>query len=178
MRLVPYVVPVAMVYAVPLAVLFAVTSLYGRMASSNELVAIKSLGISPMAVLWPMLVLATLISIGTVWLNDIAVSWGQTGMRRVVIESLEDIVYRRLESQRTFSAPGVTITVRAVDGNLLIEPVLSLHHSRDGSTIAVTADTAELRANPADGTVVSPSLMRRTILAVEDAAPGPVVLNM
>ena len=91
-------------YAVPGTVLLAVTSLYGRMSSSNELVAIKSLGISPMAVLWPMLALATLISFGTVWLNDIAVSWGRIGMRRVVFESFEEIVYRRLESQRTFAA--------------------------------------------------------------------------
>ena len=44
----------------------------------------------------------------------------------------------------------MSITVRAVEGRQLIEPALSYSPSR-GAPITVTADTAELRANPADG---------------------------
>ena len=66
------------------------------MSSYNEIVAIKSLGISPMTVIWPTLVLATFVSFAGVWLNDLAVSWGTLGVERVLLESLEDVVYSQL----------------------------------------------------------------------------------
>lgn len=152
-RLVPYILPEAMRYAVPGTVLLAVTSLYGRMAASNELVAIKSLGISPMAVIWPMLAMATLISFGTVWLNDIAVSWGRLGMQRVVLESLEEIVYGQLKSRRTFSASGISITVSGVEGRRMIQPTVTIHGMGDKPDSLITAREAELEANPIEGAV-------------------------
>ena len=48
LRMAPYLVPQAMQFAVPGTMLLATTSVYGRMASYNEIVAIKALGISPM----------------------------------------------------------------------------------------------------------------------------------
>ena len=68
-----------MQFAVPGTMLLATTSVYGRMASYNEIVAVKSLGISPMVLVWPTLILATLVSFVAVVLNDVAVSWGTTG---------------------------------------------------------------------------------------------------
>lgn len=154
MRIVPYVLPEAMRFAVPGAVLLAVTTLYGRMAASNEIVALKSLGISPMSILWPMIALAALVSFGTVWLNDFAVSWGRIGMQRVVLESLEEIVYGRLKSHRTFSASGTTIHVQGVEGKDLIQPVLTIKTSASSRPVTVTAQTARLHADLEAGTVV------------------------
>ena len=96
-RLLPYILPKALLFTIPGTILFAVSLVYGRMSSSNEIVALKSAGISPMAVLWPAFLLATLLSFFAVWLNDLAVSWGEAGMQRVVIESVEDIVYSMLD---------------------------------------------------------------------------------
>ncbi len=76
LRMIPYMLPQAMQFAVPGTMLLATTSVYGRIASSNEIVAVKSLGISPMAMVWPTLILATVVSMGAVVLNDVAVSWG------------------------------------------------------------------------------------------------------
>src|SRR5690606_13687447 len=94
--LIPYVLPQALLFAVPATTLFAGCSVYGRLASGNEVVAVKASGISPMQLFWPVLVLAFLLSLLTVWLNDVAVSWGRQGMARVVIESVEEIAYSRL----------------------------------------------------------------------------------
>src|SRR3990172_1706696 len=77
LRMTPYLLPQAMQFAVPGTMLLATTYVYGRMSSYNEIVAIKSLGISPMAVIWPTLILATLVSFVAVVLNDVAVSWGR-----------------------------------------------------------------------------------------------------
>src|ERR1700733_8725652 len=52
----PYLIPQAMQFAVPGTMLLATTSVYGRMSSYNEIVAIKALGISPMVLVWPTLV--------------------------------------------------------------------------------------------------------------------------
>ena len=62
LRMIPYVVPIALRFAVPATVLFAVCSVFGRISSENEVVALKSLGISPWTMVWPALVLAFLLS--------------------------------------------------------------------------------------------------------------------
>src|SRR5262245_45369478 len=61
--LIPYLLPDVLRYTAPTALLFAVSSVYGRMSSSNEFLALKSLGISPLAAVWPALVLAFFVSL-------------------------------------------------------------------------------------------------------------------
>ena len=72
--LVPYVLPEAMRFAVPGTMLFAVSSVFGRMSASNEVTALKAAGITPMALIWPAVMLALVVSFVSVWLNDVAVS--------------------------------------------------------------------------------------------------------
>src|SRR5688500_4062343 len=118
-QLAPYLLPEALRFAVPGTVLFAACSLYGRMAGSNEVVAIKSLGISPLAIQWPVFALAFLLSLGTVWLNDLAVSWGRNGARQVVLEAIDEIVYGMLRTQRSYSSEKFAINVKRVEGRTL-----------------------------------------------------------
>ena len=63
MKMLPYVVPVALQPSLPATILIAVSSVYGRMSADNEIVAIKSLGISPMAIITPGLILGFVVSI-------------------------------------------------------------------------------------------------------------------
>jgi lipopolysaccharide export system permease protein len=145
LRLAPYLLPQAMQFAVPGTMLLATTSVYGRMSSYNEIVAIKALGISPMVVIWPILVLATLMSFVGVVLNDIAVSWGRLGAARVGLESLEEIAYRQLSTRHSFNFGRFSITVRDVDGRRLIWPTLIIQSLTGGRATTVSADEAELR---------------------------------
>jgi lipopolysaccharide export system permease protein len=146
--LIPYVVPDSLRFAVPGTILFATCSVYGRLAASNEVVAIKSMGISPMVIFWPTLALAVLLSVATVWLNDVAVSWGRTGMRRVVIESVEEVAYARLAQQKSFATKNFAINVKAVEGRKLIRPTFTFQpRSLDEPGNTVTAEMAELRTD-------------------------------
>ena len=122
LRMVPYVVPVALQVSVPATILLAACSVFGRMSADNEIVAIKSLGISPMVVVYPALVLAFLVSLIAVWINDIAVSWGRTGIYRVVVESVEEVAYGRLRTQRAYTTRQFSINVKDVSGRRLIRP--------------------------------------------------------
>lgn len=146
-RLVPYILPDALRVAVPVTLLLATTYVYGRMSGSNEIVAAKAMGISPMALLWPTIIVSLLLSFTTVWLNDLAVSWGRAGARRVVIEAVEQIAYGMLQSQKSYSCPSFAISVKRVEGRRLIRPTLTCPPRGNTPAVTITAEQAELRAD-------------------------------
>jgi lipopolysaccharide export system permease protein len=154
LMLIPYVLPEAMRFAVPGTMLFAVASVFGRMSASNEVIALKAAGISPVAIIWPAAALALVVSFVSVWLNDVAVSWGRDGVRRVVVSSVEQIIYGRLRQQRSYSTSQISINVKAVDGKRLIRPTLSFQSDSNSPPATISAAEAELRANAANGTLV------------------------
>src|SRR5690606_894402 len=92
-----------------------------------ELVSARALGISPMAMIWPALVFAFLLSLATVYLNDIAVSWGRQGVYRVVLGSVEKTIYSVLNTERSYSKGRISITVEDVIGKDLIHPTIEIH---------------------------------------------------
>jgi lipopolysaccharide export system permease protein len=154
LMLVPYVLPEAMRFAVPGTMLFAVASVFGRMSASNEVIALKAAGISPVAIIWPAAALALVVSFVSVWLNDVAVSWGRDGVRQVVVSSVEQIIYGRLRQQRSYSTSQMSINVKAVDGKRLIRPTLTFQSNANGPPATVSAAEAELSADAARGTLV------------------------
>lgn len=145
-KMLPYTVPIALQPSLPATILIAVCSVFGRMSADNEIVAIKSLGISPFSVISPALVLGFIVSILAVWVNDIAPSWGRIGLTRIGIESIEEVVYRMLRRENAYSVRDLSINVRSVDGRKLIDPHISI--KRSGKTpITISASTAELESD-------------------------------
>jgi lipopolysaccharide export system permease protein len=147
-RLIPFMLPNALVFALPGTLLFSTCSVYGRMSASNEIVALKSMGISPMGVIWPSLVLAFLLSLLGVWLVDMAFTWGHQGIRRVVLESIEEIAYGVLRTRHAYSDKRFSIHVRNVWGRRLIEPTISLRKGDDRSTVTIVAEEAKFQQKP------------------------------
>ncbi len=146
MRMLPYTVPIALQLSLPATILIAVCSVFGRMSADNEIVAIKSLGISPFSMVMPALMLGFVISILAVWINDIAPSWGRIGVTRIGIESLEGVVYRMLERDGSYSVRDLSINVRGVDGRKLIDPYISIKRKGE-DPIRITASSAELESD-------------------------------
>ncbi|MBL6832253.1 MAG: LptF/LptG family permease [Pirellulales bacterium] len=146
--LVPYVLPEAMRFAVPGTMLFAVASVFGRMSATNEITALKAAGVTPLVAIWPALAFALTLSFVSVWLNDVAVSWGRDGIRRVIVGSVEEIVYGRLRQQRSYSSNNISINVKGVEGRTLIRPTLSFQPGGNSPPVTVSAAEAELRADP------------------------------
>jgi lipopolysaccharide export system permease protein len=145
-RLIPFILPNALLFTVPGTTLFAVSVVYGRMSSSNEIVAAKSVGIHPMELLWPCIYAGIGLSAFTLWVNDLAWSWGYHGIQRVVIEAGEEIAYSRLRTQRSFSSKQFSINVKNVEDRRLIQPVITFYKGDRGS-FTITADEAELRSD-------------------------------
>ena len=88
------------------------------------------------------------------WLNDLAASWGRQGIQRVIMESMEQIVYGTLRTHRAHRANDrLAITVRRVEGRKLISPTISTLDNR-GRSITITAREAELQSRPENESLV------------------------
>jgi lipopolysaccharide export system permease protein len=151
--LIPYVLPDALRFSVPATILFGACSVFGRLASGNEVIAIKASGISPMVLLWPAIALAFLVSLVAVWLNDVAVSWGRDGMTRVVIESVEEIAYGRLEMQHSYSSKSFAINVHDVVGKRMINPTITFQNSGEDAPTTIYCEEATMHSNLQDNTL-------------------------
>src|SRR5438067_2987528 len=147
LRLLPYSLPLALAYAAPCATLFTVCLIYGRMSADNEVIATKALGITPTILLWPAWVLAFVLSLIGVWLTDLAFSWGAVGVQRVVVQSVEEIAYGMLRTQRSYANQRFSIIVKDVQDRKLIRPDMNFQASGDAPAIRISAAEAELKAD-------------------------------
>src|SRR5262245_32994516 len=147
LRLLPFSLPLALAYAAPCALLFTICLVYGRMSADNEVVATKALGISPVVLLWPAWILAFALSLVGVWLTDLAFSWGAVGVQRVVIQSVEEIAYGMLRTQRSYANQRFSIIVKDVQGRKLIRPIMNFQANNDMPAIRISAAEAELKSD-------------------------------
>jgi lipopolysaccharide export system permease protein len=145
--LIPYALPDALRFSIPGTLLLATTTVYSRMSGYNEVVALKALGISPVTILWPVWVVAFLLSLLTVWLNDVAVSWGRLGAERVIQEAIEEIAYGMLRTERRYESPHFTINVKRVEGRTLLRPTLTISARGSSPAVMIEAEDAEIHAN-------------------------------
>ena len=59
-------------FAIPATCLFSVCVVFGRMAADNEITAVETMGLPKSIVVAPAILLAFVLSLTAVWLNDIA----------------------------------------------------------------------------------------------------------
>ena len=152
-QMMPYLIPEMLRFTIPGCLLFAVCSVYGRMTASNEIVAIKSLGIHPMTVVWPVLVLAYFLSIVTFALYDVCATWARPNVRQLLIDSVDDIAYGVLRTNGSFTRQGLSIIVKGVEGEMLLQPVITVMAGADNPSVTLSAKRASLRSDHDNGTL-------------------------
>ncbi|MBA2113410.1 LptF/LptG family permease [Bremerella alba] len=151
LNMLPYFIPEMLRYTIPGCMLFAVCTAYGRMAASNEITAIKSAGINPMELMWPVLTLAYFLSFFTFWMYDACAAWSRPNLHRVVAESLDDTVYGVLRTQRNFKMSGFSVTVKSVQNRKLISPTFQVAATDSQPSIFLEVEEAELKTDPKSG---------------------------
>lgn len=151
MGMLPYFVPEMLRYMIPGCMLFAVCTAFGRMAATNEITAIKSAGINPMELVWPVLVLAYFLSFFTFWMYEVCASWSRPNIHRVVAESLDDTVYSMLRKQRSFTMSGLEVSVKEVRDRVLIKPRIDIAATENDPARFLEAEEAEIRTDPETG---------------------------
>ncbi len=151
LRLIPYFLPETLRVTVPMTLLLACTTVFARISGANEVVAVKALGISPMVLLWPVLIFAFAMSLATVWLNDLADSWGRNNIQRVVIDDVEEIIYSMLQTQRRYSTSNFSINVKDIDGRKLLRVTLSIMGHGNSPKMTINAEEAVLSCDRSEG---------------------------
>ncbi len=139
-RLMPYIFFYALQFSVPATMLFSVCCVYGRISADNEIIALKSAGISPMCIFRPIVVLGVLLSVPSVWLNDMAVSWAKPAMQLIILRSFEEVIYRGLSSKKSYNSDkGFAIHVQEVKDRWLIKPKIWMQTDSQLKTIVAEA---------------------------------------
>lgn len=162
LRIIPYVLPEAMKFTLPAAALFSACLVFGRMSAFNEVVAIKSLGISPLSILFPAYAFAFLLSLSAFWANELAASWGKAGIERMMVEEMDDILLGILTTSRQYSSKNTTLLVKRVEGEKLISPMLTIQGDNDSPPVKVVSEEAVLKSNPEDASL-SIQFLRGTV---------------
>lgn len=161
-QLLPYVLPISLQFAFPATALFSVCSVYGRMSADGEVSTVKASGVSPLKILKPAFVFALLLSPIAVYVSDLAVSWGRPGVNRVVLMSIEDIAYRVLNTQHSYTSDhGFSIHVRDIHGKRLIHPTVTLQGKHGGKDL--------VKMTAAEGQLSLDAETRTLVLKVKDS---------
>src|SRR5204863_8803537 len=82
-----------------------------------------------------------------VWMNDLAFSWGAVGAQKVVIQSVEQIAYGMLRTQRSYANQRFSIVVKDVQDRKLIRPIMHFQANKDMPAIRISATEAELQSD-------------------------------
>lgn len=117
MTLVPYVIPGTLPYTVPVSLLFAVTVVFGRLASDNEVIAVKTAGLSAWSILWPAVILGGSLSAGLYYLSHGPIPRANHMAKVTIFKNFEDAFYKALKLEREFNNGNwpFLIMVRDVD---------------------------------------------------------------
>ncbi|WP_422926435.1 LptF/LptG family permease [Singulisphaera sp. PoT] len=122
-KLVPYVIPTSLPYTIPVSLLFSVTVVYGRLAADNEIVAVKTAGVSAFAVLLPSITLGFFLSVLMVYLSYSPIPKANHHAKMIMFQNLEELFYRCLKKDREFNNNQwpFHITVKDVEDKTLID---------------------------------------------------------
>jgi len=148
-QLIPFTFVEMIPISLPVTLLLAVTIFFARMSGNNEVIALKALGIPPKAFLIPVFVIAFIISIIGVGINELAISWGPRGAAAVLYYGADKILIEQLTQTHSFETRNqqITISVKGVDEQRrLIRPTIFLR--KEG--IMIEAKSAQITANFAE----------------------------
>ncbi|HEV3167773.1 MAG TPA: LptF/LptG family permease, partial [Isosphaeraceae bacterium] len=124
-RLVPFIIPSSLPYTMPVALLFSVTVVFGRMAADNEVIAVKTAGLSAMAVLMPAFLIGLALSVLLLQISSDGIPRATHQAKKIVFNNVEDMFYKVLKKDREFPNPNwpFYIKVRDVEGKTMIAPI-------------------------------------------------------
>ena len=146
LRMTPYMLPDILSKTLPIASLISVTFFFSRMAGNNEIIALKALGIAPWRVLFPIWVFMFFISLSSVWLNDLSISWSRQQMTRTLLEGFESTILAKLREENRFATPDgdyVVETSEVTDDGVLINPTFNAK----AGELTGAAETAKLEVD-------------------------------
>lgn len=110
-RMIPSSLPDLLSITMPVSCLLGGTLFYAKMVGSNEIIALKAMGIPPWKAFMPVWIATLILSCVAVLCSDFSFSWGQKEMTRVLVAGTEEMILGKLASDGKFSDPQNNITL-------------------------------------------------------------------
>lgn len=116
LRMIFYQTPYFLIFVIPLSIMITVLLTFLRLSSENEILAIKSAGISLYALLTPVFAFCLIGSALTIFMTLYGQPWGRSALKELTYEVVSASIDIGLK-ERTFndSFSGVTIYVNEID---------------------------------------------------------------
>jgi len=148
LKLFLYLIPYILSYTVPMAILTATMLCFGRLASDNEVTAMRASGVSLYRIGFPIIVIVFIISLASVFLNDRVLPASHFASYKLIKEVgikrptayLEPGVFIK-------SFKGYIVRIGNIDGEKL-EDILIYQLQDDGPTRTIIAEKGEFTASP------------------------------
>jgi lipopolysaccharide export system permease protein len=136
---IPYMIPGSLPYTVPVSLLFSATVVYGRLASDNEVIAVKTAGLSAMTLIWPAILLSLILSVTLNQLSATFIPNTNAAVKKIIYHNLEDFFYKTLKMERIVDFPTwpFLIKVKDVHDRTLIEPIFKKRIPKTERTLMI-----------------------------------------
>jgi lipopolysaccharide export system permease protein len=144
---IPLLVPSTLPYTIPATTLFATCVVYGRLASDNEILAIKSAGINAMKIVRPGVLLGLVMSSATMGLYYRIIPYTHHLLRAMVFNDAEELLYSLLKKHNAISHSSFpySMYVQDVRGKKLLSPVFKRKDAHGQIDFVAHAREAELQ---------------------------------
>lgn len=165
LRMIVYIMPSFLVMTIPMAVLVATLSAFGRLSTDSEITAMKASGISLYTLCVPVLIFAAGATAMTFFFYAKALPWGNRNFRLVLYElartkaavALKDKVFDT-------SYPGLVIYIDDIDAQEVFHGVMLADTRDNNNQQVIFAET---------GRLISDEKQLRVILRLENGASHP-----
>ena len=178
LRMIFYQTPYFLIFVIPLSIMITVLLTFLRLSSENEILAIKSGGISLYALLTPVFAFCLIGSALTMFMTLYGQSWGRSALRELTYEVLSASIDIGLK-ERTFndSFSGVTIYVNEIDlRNKNLVDVFIEDNRQPDKVNTVTAPTGKIFNDPHNavahlklfnGSILQTNLKKKTAHSIQ-----------
>lgn len=97
--------PTVLSLTLPVAALFSVTFVYGRLVQEREFVACRASGVSEFSMLVPAMLLGVFIMGATLLMANFASPWMANKSRGILFQQLKNILFHKIENEGHFKSP-------------------------------------------------------------------------
>lgn len=149
LAIIPLLVPSTLPYTIPATTLFATCVVYGRLSADNEILAIRSAGISILKVVWPGVVLGLVVSCVTMGLYYRIIPYTHHLMRTIFLKDVQELMYGLLRKEKKIDQPRLeyALFVQRVQGDKLINPIFKRRSKKGGFDSVLAAREAVLQVD-------------------------------
>ena len=149
-----YFIPYLLAYTIPIACLAAVLLAFSRLSSDNEIVAIRSSGISIFKLILPLIVVGVILSLVLLMLNDRIIPYSHFASRKTIKQIGFKNPAAALEAG-TFidSFKGSILFIYRIDGNKLHQVRIYQPQGENKSTRTIVAKSGEFVSLPKENKI-------------------------